>query len=159
MQTNVQEIMTALRNKTLKPETALSRRYLKVLEKWIPVGVHYFADWPVRSNCGHFLGGCHWYGIESIAGALTFAAAASSPDYDEKMGGCSREDLQKMALKAIRFLCFTHDSGPADCVRPEKGLGRSENFGTKWGERGKGFFRESQCGTTVSGLAVAALLL
>lgn len=143
----------------LRPETALSRRYLRVLEKWIPVGVRYFAPWPVRPDCGHFLGGCHWYGIESIGGALAFAAAASSPDYDPARCGCSREQLRTMARQAIRYLCFTHDSGPADCVRPAQGLGRSENCGTKWGERGLGFFRESQCGTTVSGLAVAAALL
>ncbi len=143
----------------LRPESDLSRRYLCVIEHWIPVGARYFADWPGRPDCGHFLGGCHWYGIESLAGALAFAAAASSPDYDAAVGGCSRDDLRAMARKAIRYLCFTHDTGPADCVRPEKGLGRSENFGTKWGERGLGFFRESQCGTTVSGLAVAARLL
>lgn len=159
MQRNIKETAAQLRKTTLKPETTLSKRYLRVLEKWIPVGVEYFSDWPTRPNCGHFLGGCHWYGIETIAGALTFAAAASSPHYNEKVGGASRKDLQTMALKAIRYLCFTHDSGPADCVRPEKGLGRAENFGTKWGERGKGFFRESQCGTTISGLAIAALLL
>lgn len=143
----------------LHPETALSRRYLKVIEKWIPTGVRSFAPWPVRPDCGHFLGGCHWYGIESIGGALAFAAAASSPEYDPAAGGCLREDLRTMARQAIRYLCFTHDTGPADCVRPAKGLGRTENCGTKWGERGLGFFRESQCGTTVSGLAVAATLL
>lgn len=143
----------------LRPETVLSRRYLRVLEKWIPIGVRSFAPWPVRPDCGHFLGGCHWYGIESIGGALAFAAAASSPDYDPAVGGCSREQLRTMARQAIRYLCFTHDSGPPDCVRPAQGLGRSENCGTKWGERGLGFFRESQCGTTVSGLAVAAALL
>lgn len=143
----------------LRPETALSRRYLRVIEKWIPVGRHYFADWPGRPDCGHFLGGCHWYGIESLAGALAFAAAASSPDYDPAVGGCSRAELRAMARKALRYLCFTHDSGPADCVRPAQGLGRSENFGRKWGERGKGFFPESQCGTTVAGLAVVAFLL
>ena len=143
----------------LRAETPLSRRYLRVIEQWIPTGVRYFADWPVRPDCGHFLGGCHWYGIESIGGALAFAAAASSPEYNPVVGGCSRDQLRTMARKAIRYLCFTHDTGPADCVRPVKGLGREENFGTKWGERGLGFFRESQCGTTVSGLAVAALLL
>ncbi len=151
--------MKARRPAVLRPESTLSRRYLRVIEKWIPVGVRYFADWPVRPDCGHFLGGCHWYGIESIGGALAFAAAASSPDYDPTVGGCSRDELRTMARKAIRYLCFTHDTGPADCTRPAKGLGRAENFGTKWGERGLGFFRESQCGTTVSGLAVAALLL
>ena len=64
-----------------------------------------------------------------------------------------------MALKGLRYLCFTHDTGPADCVRPAKGLGRPENFGTKWGERGKGFFRESQCGSVIAGMAITALLL
>lgn len=143
----------------LRPETALSRRYLKVLEKWLPVGKRSFTEWPVRPDCGHFLGGCHWYGIETLAGALACAAAASSPEYDPVIGGCSRGELRTMAREALRYLCFTHDSGPADCVRPESGLGRPENCGTKWGERGKGFFPESQCGTTVSGMALVALLL
>jgi len=151
--------MPALPALVLLPETALSRRYLRILEKWIPVGVGAFARWPERPDCGHFLGGCHWYGIESIAGALAFAAAASSPDYDPAVGRCSREDLRTMARQAIRYLCFTHDSGPAECVRPAHGLGRAENCGTKWGERGLGFFRESQCGTTIAGLAIVARLL
>ena len=143
----------------LKNENAMSRRYLRVLEKWIPTGTRYFEDWPGRPNCGHFLGGVHWYGIETIAGAVAFAAAASSPDYDPRVGGCSRKQLKEMALKALRYLCFTHDSGPKDCVRPTTGMGRPELCGTKWGERGQGFFKESQCGTTVSGMAVVALLL
>lgn len=140
-------------------ETELSRRYLAVIQDWIPVGVSYFADWPVRPGCGHFLGGCHWYGIESAAGALAFAAAASSPELDPARAGCSREDLAAMALKALRYLCFTHDTGPADCVRPSTGLGRPENFATKWGERGRGFFRESQCGGTIADMAIVAQLL
>ncbi|MCF7689571.1 MAG: hypothetical protein K9N01_14875 [Cephaloticoccus sp.] len=143
----------------LRPETALSRRYLKIIESWIPIGRSLFAAWPDRPDCGHFIGGCHWYGIETLAGAIAFAAAASSPDYDPKVGGCSRRELRTIARQALRYLCFTHDSGPADCVRPAKGLGRPENFGRKWGERGKGFFPESQCGTTVAGLAIVARLL
>jgi hypothetical protein len=47
---------------------------------------------------------------------------------------------------------FTHDTGPAECVRPAVGLGRRENCNTKWGERGKGFFRESQYGQTVAAM-------
>jgi hypothetical protein len=140
-------------------ETALSRRYLAVVQDWIPVGIRYFADWPVRPDCGHFLGGCHWYGIESVSGALAFAAAASSPEFDPERAGASRDDIAAMALKALRYLCFTHDTGPADCVRPAAGLGRPENFGTKWGERGLGFFRESQCGGTIANMAIAAQLL
>ncbi len=140
-------------------ETALSRRYLAVVLDWIPVGIRYFADWPVRPDCGHFLGGCHWYGIESVSGALAFAAAASSPEFDPERAGASRDDIAAMALKALRYLCFTHDTGPADCVRPAAGLGRPENFGTKWGERGLGFFRESQCGGTIANMAITAQLL
>lgn len=140
-------------------ETPLTRRYLHVLEDWIPTGLRYYAEWPNRPRCGHFLGGCHWYGIETLAGAEVFAIAASSPELDEGRTGASRDELQEKALRAIRYLCFTHDTGPADCVRPDRGLGRSENCGTKWGERGLGFFRESQCGSTVAGMGVVATLL
>lgn len=143
----------------LRPETPLSRQYLRIIESWIPIGRGLFAEWPVRPDCGHFLGGCHWYGIETLAGAIAFAAAASSPEYNPKVGGCSRQELRTIARQALRYLCFTHDSGPPDCVRPAQGLGRPENFGRKWGERGKGFFPESQCGTTVAGCAIVARLL
>lgn len=116
------DILTDRRQAVLRQrETPLSRRYLRVLEQWMPVGLEYFADWPDRPNCGHFLGGCHWYGIEMIAGALTFALAASSTEYDESAGGCSRDELRRIALKGIRYLCFTHDTGPADCVRIRPG--------------------------------------
>ena len=137
----------------------MSRRYLRMIEQWIPTGIAYFADWPDRPNCGHFFGGCHWYGIETISCAETFAYASTSPEYDEASTGVSRDTLREMAIKGVRYLCFTHDSGPEDCVRPQEGLGRSENCGTKWGELGKGFFRESQCGSTVAGLARVCLLL
>ncbi|MCE9589318.1 MAG: hypothetical protein K8S99_02205 [Planctomycetes bacterium] len=137
----------------------MSRRYLRILNAWAPTGREYFSDWDVRPNCGHFLGGVHWYGAETVAGVLTFALLSTSPKYDERLGGCSREELVSMAVKGLRYLCFTHDTGPAECVRPAKGLGRPENQGTKWGERGKGFFMESQCGQTVAGMAISALLL
>ena len=140
-------------------ENDMSRRYLRMIEQWIPTGIAYFADWPDRPNCGHFFGGCHWYGIETISCAETFAYASTSPEYDEASTGVSRDTLREMAIKSVRYLCYTHDSGPEDCVRPSEGLGRPENCGTKWGERGKGFFRESQCGSTVAGLARICLLL
>ena len=140
-------------------ENELSRRYLRLLEMWIPVGVEYFADWPDRPNCGHFFGGCHWYGNETVGPAEAFAAVSTSPEYDEKAVGVSRDALREMAIKGLRYLCFTHDTGPEDCVRPATGLGRPENCGTKWGERGVGFFRESQCGTGMACMARICLLL
>jgi len=41
-------------------ENEMSRRYLRMCEKWIPIGMSYFKDWPVRPNCGHFFGGVYW---------------------------------------------------------------------------------------------------
>ncbi|HET7771330.1 MAG TPA: hypothetical protein VFN74_21345 [Chloroflexota bacterium] len=140
-------------------ENEVSRRYLRLMEAWIPVGVEYFAAWPERPGCGHFFGGCHWYGLESIGPALTFALAASSPEYDERATGVARAELRRMARDAVRYLCFTHDAGPPECVRPAVGLGRKENWGTKWGQRGEGFFRESQCGPTVAAIGLLCLLL
>ncbi len=140
-------------------ENDLSRRYLRMLENWIPIGVEYFTDWPNRPNCGHFFGGCHWYGNETNAPAEAFALASVSSEYNEKTVGVSRSDLREMAIKGLRYLCFTHDTGPDDCVRPATGLGRPENCSTKWGERGVGFFRESQCGSGVASMARICLLL
>lgn len=149
-----------LRSPHLPPEeNVMSRRYLRMLEKWIPVGVEYFAEWPIRPRCGHFFGGAHWYGQETISPAEAFALASVSPEYDERRTGVSREELRRMAIMAVRYLGFTHDTGPADCVRPSVGLGRPENCGRKWGERGTGFFRESQCGSTIAAMADVCLLL
>ncbi|MBT4504678.1 MAG: hypothetical protein HOC74_43540, partial [Gemmatimonadetes bacterium] len=140
-------------------ENDLSRRYLKMIEKWVRVGVDFFADWPERPNSGHFLSGCHWYGLETIGPAFALAVASTSNEFDGKTAGVSRDQLQEMAIKAVRYLCFTHDTGPEDCVRPDTGWGDPRNFGTKWGERGGGFFRESQCGRTTAPLTTICLLL
>ena len=140
-------------------ENEVSRRYLRLIESWIPVGIEHFARWPERPNCGHFFGGCHWYGLETVGPALAFALAATSPEYDETTTSVSRAELAHIARDAVRYLCFTHDTGPAECVRPAVGLGRKENWGTKWGQRGEGFFRESQCGPTVAIIGMIFLLL
>src|SRR5688500_813674 len=92
-------------------ENEVSRRYLRLLEARIPVGVEYFAAWPERPNCGHFFGGCHWYGSETVGPALTFTLAATSPEYDEGATGVTRGELRRMARDAVRYLCFTHDTG------------------------------------------------
>ncbi|MSS71342.1 MAG: hypothetical protein EXS64_07615 [Candidatus Latescibacteria bacterium] len=153
------EDTTDLPSPPLPRENDLSRRYLRMIEKWIPVGVEYFTKWPNRPNCGHFFGGCHWYGNDTNAPAKAFALASLSPEYNEKATGVSREQLREMAIQGVRYLCFTHDSGPEDCVRPAVGLGRPENCNTKWGERGKGFFRESQCGHGIAAMSLICLLL
>ena len=137
-------------------ENEMSRRYLMMIQKWIPICMSYFSDWHMRPNCGHFFGGAHWYGNETSGPVKALALISTSPEYDEAVAGCSRDELRRIAVQGIRYLCFTHDTGPEDCVRPERGLGRPETWGTKWGERGKGFFRESQCGNTISNITSAS---
>ncbi len=140
-------------------ENELSRRYLRLCEKWIPIGMGSFKDWPGRPNCGHFFGGVYWYGLETAGPAAMMAIVSTSPEYDEAATGFSRTRLREAAIKGLRYLCFTHDTGPADCVRPKESLGRPEPADTKWGERGKGFFPESQCSGTIHNLNLIAALL
>lgn len=141
------------------PENSLSLRYLEILSRWIPHGMATFASWPVRPRSGHFYGGVLWYCQETVMPALAIATAASSPAYHASAGGFSRDELKETALKALRYACFTHDTGPGDCLRPTKSWGRTEPAGTKWGERGKGFFRETNAGRQVANLAGIASLI
>jgi len=140
-------------------ENEMSRRYLRLCEKWIPVGMKNFKDWPGRSNCGHFFGGVYWYGLETAGPSAMMAIVSTSPEYNETATGYSKKQLREAAIKGLRYLCFTHDTGPADCVRPKESLGRPEPANTKWGERGKGFFPESQCSGTIHNLNLIAALL
>ncbi len=140
-------------------ETEMSRRYLRIAHAWVPTAVSYFADWPQRPNCGHFFGGVHWYGIETAVPLHALATLSTSPEYDAAATGVSLEELRAMVLKAVRYLCFVHDTGPEDCLRPDKGLGMPRSWGTKWGERGRGFFPESQCGGTIANMTTSALML
>ena len=74
------EILTNRRRTSVPArETPLSRRYKRILENWVPIGLNYFEDWPERPNCGHFFGGAHWYGSDTAGPAFVFAALANSP--------------------------------------------------------------------------------
>jgi len=140
-------------------ENAMSRRYLQVLMRWVPVALRAFNVWPERPHCGHFFGGVFWYGLETSRSIATVALVASSPEFDPGLVGYSAVELRQIALQGLRYLCLTHDTGPAECVRPVHSWGRPEPAGTKWGERGQGFFRESQCGETIAHLTLTAALL
>jgi hypothetical protein len=140
-------------------ENDMSRRYLQVLMRWVPVALQAFNIWPARPHCGHFFGGVYWYGLETAGPSATLALVASSPEFDPALVGCSALELRQIALQVLRYLCLTHDTGPAECVRPLHSWGRPEPAGTKWGERGQGFFPESQCGVTLAYLALTAALL
>jgi len=57
------EVLTDSRTVVLPAvENDLSRRYLQVLMRWVPVALQAFNTWPERPHCGHFFGGTHWYG-------------------------------------------------------------------------------------------------
>ena len=140
-------------------ETEMSRRYLMMLQKWVPIGLSYFEDWPMRANCGHFFGGCCWYGIDTSPAVAALSALSASPEYDERITGVSKDELREIAVKGIRYLCFTHDTGPENCARLANDLAVPVLRGTKWGERGTNFFRESQCGYSIAKLIPAALVL
>lgn len=154
------DLTTNLKNACIPDaETEMSRRYLMMLQKWIPVGLSYFEDWTDRPDCGHFFGGCIHYGIDTSPCVAALTAVSASPEYDEDIAGASKDELRRVAVKAIRYLCFTHDTGPEDCVRPASDLAAPGLPGTKWGEKGTTFFRESQCGYTIAKLVPSALAL
>ena len=140
-------------------ENGMSRRYQHIVQRWIPVVMRYYNDWPGRPDCGHFFGGVYWYGMETAYTIAALAVAAASPEFDPLLAGMSADEVRQVIRRGLRYLCFTHDTGPADCIRPKESWGRTEPAGTKWGERGQGFFRESQCGRTIADLAVAAALV
>ena len=132
-------------------------RIYRVLLKWIRFAKEEYREWPERPRCGHFFGGAYWYGLETAGTALVFAIAASQGRFDEALAGASRDDVRAMAVGAIRYLGFTHDAGPEECVRA-----RSTNpvcSGTKWGGRDDPYFQATQTGVALNQFALAAWLL
>lgn len=138
-------------------ETDLSRRMYRVLLRWIRYADQQYAEWPERPNCGHFFGGSYWYELETAYTALVYAVAGKLGDYDESLTGLPREVMVERAIKSLRYLCYTHDTGPEECVRTE---GRNPYCsGLKWGGRGDDFFRASQTGTSINAIGYTAWLL
>lgn len=128
-----------------------------ILQKWLPYADLQYKVWDGRPSCGHFFGGAYWYGLETAYTASVYALLAKFPEYEEKVTGIPREEVLRKAISAIRYLGFTHDSGPADCVRAE---GRNKFCSlTKWGGRGQKFFPASQTGVTIASFALSAWLL
>jgi len=123
-----------------------------------------YRFWQKYPNCGYFFTGCHWYGTDQSEAALLLAFAAKYGDYDETVAGIPREDIKKMAIKVLRYACFTHDTGPEECVRVD---GRNRlQAKTKWGgnfvpwpgPRSK-FFQSSQVGSSIQLFGLAAWIL
>ncbi|MBD2861283.1 hypothetical protein [Paenibacillus oceani] len=141
----------------LAAENEMSRRFYGVLLRWIPFAVKQYGVWDGRPECGHFFGGTFWYQADSAHVSAIFAAMSKLGEYDESVAGVPRSELKRMAVSAIRYMGFTHDTGPADCVRAQGVLPYTS--GKKWGGRGDGFFMASQNGRSVAAMACAAWLL
>lgn len=132
-------------------------RLKKMLSKWAKYANSYYKDWDVRPDCGHFFGGSYWYATDTSNTALVFALIASIPGYDENLTGISKDELISRAIKGIRYLGFTHDVGPDDCVRAKGPNPHASE--TKWGGKNDDFFKASQQGVSLSDFGLAAWLL
>lgn len=135
----------------------LSNRYLNMLLRWVPYCDSTFEEWPNRPNCGHFFGGCHGYGTDTSYPAALYAVLAKIGEFDEEATGVSRERLKTRAIQGIRYLGFTHGSGPEDCVRPLSH--NPANSGLKWGRPDEDYFRATQTGNSIAALCTAAQFL
>lgn len=135
----------------------LTRRLYQVLCRWLPFADEQYADWPGRPNCGHFFGGHFWYQSDNASTSLVYALLAKLGAYDEAATGIPRARVKERAIRAIRYMGFTHDTGPQDCVRIDGPLPYTAS--KKWGGRGDRFFLASQNGRSVASLALASLLL
>lgn len=136
----------------------VTRLTYRMLQKWINFADRHYRPWNGRENCGHFFGGSYWYEIETSFAAFIYAVVASYREmYDPNISDVSLDGMVEKAISAIRYLGFTHDTGPSDCVRE-----KSENphcSEKKWGGAKDGFFMASQHGTSVSRFGLAAWLL
>jgi hypothetical protein len=138
-------------------ENEMSKRIYGILLQWLPYANQQFAEWDVRPNSGHFFGGNFWYCSDTAASSLIFAVMSKLGEYDEDVTGIPREVLKQKAIMGLRYAGFTHDTGPAECVRVQ-GINPycSEK---KWGGQGDNFFMASQNGRSIASLAHAAMLL
>jgi len=141
----------------LLEENELSKRLYNILLKWAGFANRHYKKWHVKENCGYYFGGAYVYETESVFTAAVMAILAKLGDYDENTVGLSREEIKKRAISTIRYLCFTHTSGPDECVRDK---GRYEEFSNrKWGFIYDNFFRDSQTGVGTAAIGLAAWLL
>jgi hypothetical protein len=141
----------------LAQDNELAARLYRILLKWLPYANDQYRDWDGRPNCGHFFGGNYWYVSDSASTTLVFAIAAKLGQYDEAITGIPREEVKQKAIRTIRYMGFTHDTGPADCVRVQGDLPYTS--GKKWGGAEEHYFMATQNGRSVAIIALASLLL
>lgn len=142
-------------------DNPLSSRIYRVLMNWVRFADASYHDWDIRPRCGHFFSGSYWHGKETSTTLVAYAVLAVCGSYDSEITGIPREDIKEKAIRAIRYLGFTHDTGPQDCVRPSGDI--PSCAGTKWGgedsDASMRYFREMCSGKVIGDFALAAWLL
>ena len=121
-----------------------AERLLAVLRRWTAFAEEHYADWPGRPRCGHYFGGSYWYMGETLATCFSLAVASSFGPWDAAEVGVDRAVVREHVVRGLRYACFTHDTGPTDCVRVQGTLHYVS--GRKWGGEGESFFMASQNG-------------
>lgn len=145
-------------------DTPETKKLYSMILKYLQFPCAHFYEWDKKPNCGYVFTGAQWYGADQNNTAFVLALAAKFGAYDETIAGISRKDLKEMAIKILRYSCFTHDTGPADCVRVD---GRNKyQANTKWGGEvtttqapKDRYFQGVQVGRSLSSFGFAAWFL
>lgn len=140
------------------------RFYAEPIARWAPLAVATYRLWDGRPNAGHFYGGSYWYGLESSYTAFVLALCYRAVETLGVACVTPADKLLETAIGAVRYLGFTHMSGPEDCVRVDGPNPHCSN--RKWGGShptltwpGLDFFMSSQTGGSVVAMGMAAMLL
>jgi hypothetical protein len=138
-------------------QSFLARELYKIIAKWCKMAASSYKKWEKRPGCGYFFNGVYNYAIDNSATAIVTAVVCSTGDYDEAEIGIPVDELRKMTVGAIRYLCFTHYTGPEDCVMEKSRNPVTSN--KEWGYTPGNFFMTSQTGVSVSMIGLAAWLM
>ncbi|MCK5811578.1 MAG: hypothetical protein KAG94_01645 [Clostridiales bacterium] len=134
-----------------------TNRLTSLLSKWANFAVKHYNSWESMPDCGHFFGGVYNYEIETSSTMTVLAVLATIGTYDETTIGVSKEQSITMVSNSIRYLCYTHHTGPSHLKRDiSKNPMTSQK---KWGYTKDNFFMSSQTGVSVSMIGLSALLL
>ncbi len=132
-------------------------RLTSILSKWANFAIKHYNSWEAMPDCGHFFGGVYNYEAETSNTLAVLTVLATIGVYDEITIGISKEQAITMVSNSIRYLCYTHHTGPSHLKR-----GLSKNPMTsqkKWGYTKDNFFMSSQTGPSVSMIGLSALLI
>jgi len=89
-----------------------SKRYLRLLEKWVSCAVKDIYTCKDRTDLFYYGDGTNGWGVQTNQKALaTFAVLAASNDLDEKNLGMSREKLYDYAIGMLRYSLESHHVG------------------------------------------------